>query len=80
MLLQPMKTALHTAQHRRVPIAPLSAEEPALTTAEAYAIQRAWFGRQHDLWMHVQTQQDGSRAVAQIVKAHGPAKWVHSIS
>ncbi len=41
--IQDYATLLHTAERRRVPIAPLSAEEPALTTTEAYAIQRAWF-------------------------------------
>jgi 2-keto-4-pentenoate hydratase len=41
--IQDYATLLHTAERRRVPIAPLSAEEPALTTAEAYAIQSAWF-------------------------------------
>ncbi|MFL5591756.1 MAG: 2-keto-4-pentenoate hydratase [Ktedonobacteraceae bacterium] len=41
--IQDYATLLHTAERRRVPIAPLSAEEPALTIVEAYAIQSAWF-------------------------------------
>ncbi len=34
-------TLLHTAERRRIPITPLSTEEPELSTAEAYAIQHA---------------------------------------
>ncbi len=41
--IQDYATLLHTAERHRVPIAPLSTEEPALTTVEAYAIQSAWF-------------------------------------
>ena len=38
-------TLLHTAERRRIPIAPLSTEEPKLSTVEAYTIQSAWFER-----------------------------------
>src|SRR5690242_9618383 len=34
--------ALHQAEQQRVPIAPLSVQYPALTTEQAYAIQRVW--------------------------------------
>ncbi len=34
--------ALHRAEQQRIPIAPLSERNPALTPEQAYAIQRAW--------------------------------------
>ncbi len=41
--IQDYATLLHAAERRRVPLAPLSAEEPTLSTVDAYAIQSTWF-------------------------------------
>jgi 2-keto-4-pentenoate hydratase len=42
--------ALHRAEQQRIPIAPLSERNPALTPEQAYAIQRAW--------QHIKDQED----------------------
>ena len=42
LLAEEIALALHQAEQQRMPIAPLSETHPALTSAQAYAIQSAW--------------------------------------